>query len=119
MKIIKWTVLIAINVFLDYFCFWILIYLDTYINGFFIPDDFIWHNGVKRDRPLLIGIVENNLILCIEAVLILFVFYLLNRWLFVDLLTLEKPNNTAKRIFVFSAILMLTIILVTTVQQLQ
>ena len=116
MRIIKWTVLICINLFLDFFCFWVLLYLETYINDFFIPENFIWNNGAKRDKPLLIGVVEDDLILCLEASLILFVFYLLNRWLFVDLLALKNPKIVAKKIYILSAILMLTIILVTTIQ---
>ena len=117
MQKLKWTILISINIILDYFCFWVLIYFETYINGFFIPESFIWKKEVKRDRPLLAGVIEDNLILGIEALLILFIFYLLNRWLFVDLLSLEKPKTIAKRIYIISAIVMLSIILFTTIQQ--
>lgn len=117
MKKIKWTILISINIILDFFCFWVLIYFETYINGFFIPESFIWNNEVKRDRPLLIGVIEDDLILSIEAVLILFIFYLLNRLLFVDLLSLGKPKTIAKRIYFISTIAMLSIIVFTTIQQ--
>ena len=117
MKKIKWTILVSINLILDFFCFWVLIYFETYINDFFIPESFIWNNGVKRDKPLLIGVIEDDLLLGIEALLILSIFYVLNRWLFVELLALEKPKTIAKRIYIISTIVMLTIILFTTIQQ--
>jgi hypothetical protein len=119
MKKIKWTILILLNIFLELFCLWLLLYFNTFINESFIPDRFIWVNGTRADRPLLAGVIESNLILCGEAIIIMFIFYLLNRWLFVDLLALDKPNIIAKRIFILSGLFTFIIILVTTILELK
>lgn len=119
MQKFKWTILILLNIFLELFCLWLLLYLNTFINEFFIPDRFIWVNGTRPDKPVLAGVIESNLILCGQAIIILFIFYLLNRWLFVDLLALDKPNIIAKRIFILSGLFTFTIILVTTILELK
>jgi hypothetical protein len=118
MKKIKWTILILINIFCELFCLWLLVYFNTFVNDSFIPEKYIWDNDTKRDRPVLTGVLESNLILCGEAVFILFIFYLLNRWLFIDLLGLDKPRMIAKRVFVFSIVFTLLIILITGIQEL-
>ena len=119
MKKIKWTILILLNVFLELFCLWLLLYFNTFINDSFIPNKFVWDNGAKRDKLLLAGAIESNLILCGEATIILIIFYLLNRWLFVDLLALDKPNIIAKRIFILTGLFTFIIILVTTILELK
>jgi hypothetical protein len=119
MKKIKWIILILLNIFLELFCLWLLLYFNTFINESFIPDRFIWVNGTRPDKPLLAGVLENNLILCGEAITILFICYLLNRWVFVDLLALDKPNIIAKRIFILLGLFTFIIILVTTVLELK
>lgn len=119
MKQVKWAILIFLNIFLELLCLWLLLYLNTFINDSFIPDKFIWINGTRTDRLLSKVVIENNLILGGEATLILLVFYLLNRWLFVDLLALDKPNIIAKKIFILSALFTLLVILVITILELK
>ena len=84
------------------------------MNLLFLTDLF-GSTGQDQAKPLLAGVIESNLILCGEAVIILLIFYLLNRWLFVDLLALDKSNIIAKRIFILSGLFTFIIILVTTI----
>ena len=115
MKRLKWTILFSINIVLIFICFWTLVFLNAYYNGAFIPDSFIWVNGVMPSKPLLIGVLENDLILCIEAILILSIFYLLNRWLFIDLLNIENPKFISKKIYKISIIIMLVILIMVSI----
>jgi hypothetical protein len=115
MKAIKWTVLILINLVLIFFCFWIVVLLNAYYNEFLLPDSFIWSNGERLDKMRLLGILERDLILCIEATFILFIIYLLNRWLFIDLLAIENAKTIAKFFFKISLIVMLAIIIIVSI----
>jgi cytochrome c oxidase assembly factor CtaG len=118
MNKIKLTILILINIFLEFFCLWLLLYFNTFINDSFLPAKFIWDNGIKRNKPIFSSLIWSNLILCGEAALILCILYLLNRWLFIDLLDLDKPNTIAKRLFIVCGLFTFIIILFTTILEL-
>ena len=69
-------------------CF--LFYANTYLNAAFFPDSWIWKDGkLREDTGWLV--IPQSLILIIEAALLIFLIYYMNKWY---LLSIAKSNNS-------------------------
>lgn len=68
-----------------------ILFLETYVNGLFIPDKFVWDKeGTRRDPPHFSAMIIDRLLLCLEGALLLVLLYLINKWF---LKTIIKPGN--------------------------
>ena len=93
------SVVLLLMIILSYFVImWIIVYLHTYINGLFIPNQLHWQNGkLKEDQSqwltvgMLIGVVEWAGLIGLS--------YRLSRWY-----SLEWPLTTQKWVTKLSTI---------------
>jgi hypothetical protein len=93
------SVVLLLMIVLSYFVImWIIVYLHTYINGLFIPNELRWQNGkLKEDQSqwltvgMLIGVVEWAGLIWLS--------YRLSRWY-----SLEWPLTTQKWVTKLSTI---------------
>lgn len=73
-------------------CF--LFYANTFLNFFFIPDSFMWKDGKPREDTLYWTITQTA-ILIIEAVLLIFLIYFVNKWFLSNVEKLSNSNSIA------------------------
>lgn len=71
---------------------WFLLYANTYLNARIIPDSFRWKDGHVREDLTLFGI-SLFIILLIEAGILIFLNYKLNKWYTAHILKLESTQD--------------------------
>lgn len=77
----KYAIYIIYNLFYEAVSLILILYAETYLNGFLIPDKFIWNeDGTKRTHPVIWAQIEDAFLLCIEAAVLLLLIYLFNKW---------------------------------------
>ncbi len=85
---------------------------NTYFNGIFIPDSWIWKDGKLREdnaTDLKLLIVQ-TLILVIEAGLLMLLMYYVNRWYLANVAKANNPNSIATWTAGIYAVITLTLI---------
>ena len=84
------------NIFFGVLSVWILLYVGTYLNGMVIPDSLRWENGVIIKSPnwndaILI------LMLMIEAIVLMYVLFLINNKFLKRILITPNYKLVSKR----------------------
>jgi hypothetical protein len=67
------------NVVLQVITWLLLTYLQTYVNGLFIPDKYLWDGNRKREHPLAMAIVIDAALVLIEACLLIMLWLFINK----------------------------------------
>lgn len=79
-KIILYSLFGIYNLILFAFVLWFLLFAETYLNWFFIPDSFRWN----PDKTLIVNPISlyilGSFILLIESLILQTLVYFLNRW---------------------------------------
>jgi hypothetical protein len=86
----KYAIYIFFNIVFQVIIFWCLLFANTYLNDWFIPEGLLWKNNVPRmDNTGLFGNAAiRTLILFLEAAIMLLVIYAINKGI------LTEPKNT-------------------------
>jgi|SRR5271156_3063084 len=72
----------------------LLLFAETYLNSFLIPDKFLWNeNGTKREHPIIWGVLEDGFLLVIESILLLLLLYNINKWFLKKVVKLDNPKG--------------------------
>jgi hypothetical protein len=90
-----------------------LFYVNTYLNGFIIPDRLRWKNGeLREDLPSLA--FAQATVLIIEAALLLLLIYYVNKWYLSNVVGVSDPGKIALWTAGIYAVITVGVILVTT-----
>lgn len=96
MNYIKYLFFTIYNLIYQLLSFGILLYGQTYLNTFLIPDKFLWNdNGTRRERTVIWGVLLNAGILIIEASLLVLIIYYINRS-YLNKVVKKDPDVTLK-----------------------
>jgi hypothetical protein len=92
----KYVIYIAYNLIYELVSLFIILYAETYLNSFLIPDKFIWNkDGTKRIHPVIWARIEDIVLLLIEGAVLLLLIYFLNRW-FLGFTKINRPEIILK-----------------------
>ncbi len=93
----KYAVYIIYNLVYEFISFYIILFAETYLNGFLIPDKFIWNeDGTKRQHPVIWATIEDTILLCIEGALLLILIYFINKWFLINFIKSSGANAILK-----------------------
>jgi hypothetical protein len=73
-------------------CF--LFYANTFLNGFLIPNSFLWENHKPKENLIPAAIMQ-TVILIVETVLLMFLMYYINKWYLSSVAKSNNSNNIA------------------------
>lgn len=90
-----------------------LFYANTYLNEFIIPSSLRWKNGRLREDLTAFALVQ-ALILILEALLLIFLLHLFNKWYLASVVNARGPERIAfLTSVVLATITVLTIVIAT------
>jgi hypothetical protein len=96
-RYILYIVYVVYNLFYEAVSVILILYAETYLNGFLIPDKFLWNkDGTKREHPIIWATIEDTILLCMEGALLLILIYFINKWFLVNLAKLSRVDIILK-----------------------
>jgi len=91
-----YIIYIVYNLIYEAVSLFLILYAETYLNGFLIPESLIWNkDGTKKQHPVGAE-VEDLILLCIEGALLLILLYFINRWFLKTFTNATSPNIILK-----------------------
>ena len=92
-RYILYTVYVVYNLFYEMVSVLLILYAETYLNSFLIPDKFIWNSdGTKRMHSVIWASIEDTILLCIEGALLLILIYFINKWFLTNILKTSRVD---------------------------
>ncbi len=81
-----------------------LLFANTYLNGFIIPNSFKWENGEIKENLFTLA-TANIFIMLIESLILMTLIYYFNRWYLFNILKSSNSKKTAKWVASLSMII--------------
>ena|SRR5579872_5768361 len=108
-RFFTYLLFISLNSFFSLVTIFCLLYANTYLNAPFFPENLLWKNG--RPRSDLFSNTVSILVVLIEALLFIYLFYTVNRLILRYDYNLKKPKSVAFRIAAINFSIIVCIIL--------
>lgn len=110
----RFVIYVIYNLFYFGITLFFLFFANSFLNGFFIPHDWVWKNGVPRtDNETLLFIVQ-IIILIIESVLLMTFMFFINKWYLTSIYKTSNAQSIAIWTGVISLVVSFIIIIYTT-----
>jgi hypothetical protein len=113
MKALKYLAYGIFNIFYIRVILFVLLYAETYLNSSLIPDKFVWNkDGTKREHPIIWAIYEDYFFFIVEALLLLFLLYLIDKLFLRQVIKEDRSKRIAFFTVFFIAIIVFVITIV-------
>jgi len=105
-----YIIYIIYNLIYETVSLFLILYAESYLNGFLIPESFIWNKkGTKKEHPVGAEIID-LILLCVEGALLLILLYFVNRWFLATFTNATRPNIILK--WTISVLSIITIVFI-------